>query len=154
MVKTLQFIAVTLEQISNQQQRNLCSWFLKWQTVFNEVVNQKTEWFKSFAIMIAQLSYENERQCNNPQSPVSLIIFNGMKDHIIPYNGGEAMLKGMSYGHIYSAEESVQHWLTASNPPLHLIVGPDAYERGTEYYCSQLTDIEKRKEQNFSTNFE
>ncbi len=40
------------------------------------------------------------------------------------------------------------------HPPLHLIMGPDAYERVTEYYQSQLLELEKWKEISFSTNFE
>ena len=40
------------------------------------------------------------------------------------------------------------------NPPLHLIMGPDAYKRVTGYYKTQLTDLEKRKGVSFSTNFE
>ena len=40
------------------------------------------------------------------------------------------------------------------NPPLHLIIGPDAYERVTDYYQSQLTELKKWKEISFSTNFE
>jgi polyhydroxybutyrate depolymerase len=78
------------------------------------LMNEKPELFKGFAIISAPRSYENEMQCNNAQSPVSVILFNGMKDPIIPYNGGEVILKGKSYGHVYSAEQSVLHWLTAS----------------------------------------
>ncbi|HKI90451.1 MAG TPA: SDR family NAD(P)-dependent oxidoreductase, partial [Draconibacterium sp.] len=40
------------------------------------------------------------------------------------------------------------------HPPLHLIMGPDAYERVTEYYQSQLLELEKWKEISLSTNFE
>ncbi|MGS2737687.1 alpha/beta hydrolase family esterase [Sinomicrobium sp. M5D2P17] len=78
------------------------------------LMNEKPGLFKGFAIMSAQLSYENETQCKKLPNPVSLIVFNGMKDPIIPYNGGEVILKGKSYGHVYSAEQSVLHWLTAS----------------------------------------
>ncbi len=31
-------------------------------------------------------------------------------------------------------------------PPLHLIMGPDAYERVTKYYQSQLLELKKWKE--------
>ena len=40
-----------------------------------------------------------------------------------------------------------------ANPPLHLIMGTDAYERVTGYYQSQLTDLEKREKVSCSTNF-
>jgi len=41
--------------------------------------------------------------------------------------------------------EIVINTVKEENPPLHLIMGPDAHERITEYYRSQLADIEKRK---------
>jgi polyhydroxybutyrate depolymerase len=78
------------------------------------LMNEKPDLFKGFAILNAQLSYENETQYNNSQAPVSLIVMNGMEDHIIPYKGGEVILKNNSYGHVYSAEESVQNWLAGS----------------------------------------
>lgn len=58
------------------------------------LISEKSQLFKGFAIMSAQLSYENETQCKKLPNPVSLIVFNGMKDHLIPYNGGEVILKG------------------------------------------------------------
>lgn len=79
------------------------------------LIDETPELFKGFAIISAQVPHENERYSNNSPSPVSLMIFNGMKDHIVPYDGGEVVLKGNSYGHVHSAEESVQYWLKASN---------------------------------------
>lgn len=78
------------------------------------LMNNNPQLFKGFAILNAQLPYENETQCNNLQSPVSLIVFNGMKDPIIPFDGGEVLLKGKSYGHVYSAETSLKSWLAAA----------------------------------------
>lgn len=40
------------------------------------------------------------------------------------------------------------------NPPLHLPMGPDAYERATGYYHSQLEELQKLKELSSSTNFD
>lgn len=40
------------------------------------------------------------------------------------------------------------------NPPLHLLMGPDAYERVTAYYRSQLAALEKWKDVSCSTNYE
>ena len=40
------------------------------------------------------------------------------------------------------------------NPPLHLLMGPDAYERVTKYYQLQLAGLEKWKEITCSTNIE
>ncbi len=61
---------------------------------------------------------------------------------------------GQQPGNPEKLAKAVINTVEEENPPLHLIMGPDAYERVTEYYRSQLTDIEKRKEQSFSTNFE
>ncbi len=38
------------------------------------------------------------------------------------------------------------------NPPLHLLMGPDAYERVTEYYRLQLAELERWKEVTCATN--
>ncbi len=78
------------------------------------LMNEKPELFKGFATISAPRSYENETQCNNAQRPVSVILFNGMKDSIIPYNGGEVVLKGNSYGHVQSAEQSMQFWCSVA----------------------------------------
>ena len=50
--------------------------------------------------------------------------------------------------------KAVINTVVKENPPLHLIMGSDAYERVTEYYQSQLLELEKWKEISFSTNFE
>lgn len=81
---------------------------------------------------------QNKIEEYNTQQKVDIMNqFNGQQ----PGNP-EKLAKGV----INSVEEE--------NSPLHFIMGPDAYERVTEYYQSQLTDLEKRKEQSFSTNFE
>ncbi len=40
------------------------------------------------------------------------------------------------------------------NPPLHLLMGKDSYERVTVYYNTQIEEVEKWKELTFSTNFD
>lgn len=40
------------------------------------------------------------------------------------------------------------------NPPLHLLMGKDAFGRATTYYQDQLTELEKGKAKSVSTDFE
>lgn len=50
--------------------------------------------------------------------------------------------------------EAVIKTAEEEHPPLHLIMGPDAYERVTEYYQAQLSELGKWKEVSLSTNFQ
>jgi len=70
--------------------------------------------FKSYAIISNNLPVAENCICNEVQKPVSIIYFSGVKDHIVPFDGGEAFVNGISYGFGQSTEQTLKHWLSAS----------------------------------------
>ncbi len=61
---------------------------------------------------------------------------------------------GQQPGNPEKLAKALVNTVEEEHPPLHLIMGSDAYERVTEYYQSQLLELEKWKEISLSTNFE
>lgn len=76
---------------------------------------QKPEWFKGFAVISANLPTENNNDCIDTKKPVSLLLMNGTNDPINPYEGGEVILDGQSFGSVISTEQNLQHWLNVSD---------------------------------------
>jgi polyhydroxybutyrate depolymerase len=57
---------------------------------------------------------ENNLFAHNPQQPVSIILINGQQDGIVPFNGGEIILKGESFGMAESALTTAAYWQAAA----------------------------------------
>ncbi len=80
-----------------------------------KLANLKPEIFKGFAVISANLPDEKDNDCINHQTPVSLIYFSGIKDPIIPFNGGSVILNGRNFDPVMSTELTLQHWLNSSS---------------------------------------
>lgn len=80
-----------------------------------KLARQKPEWFKGFAVISANLPTETNDDCTDANKQVSLLLMNGTSDPVNPYEGGEVMLDGQSFGPVMSTEQNLKHWLTVSN---------------------------------------
>ncbi|MFT4154045.1 alpha/beta hydrolase family esterase [Parafilimonas sp.] len=79
------------------------------------LANEKSSVFKSFAVISSNLPVNANYIKNNLQSPISLIYFSGMKDEIVPYEGGEVFVNEASYGFVRSTQETLDYWLNVNN---------------------------------------
>lgn len=80
-----------------------------------KLANHKPDLFKGFAVIAANFPTADNCDSKITQSPVSMLLMNGMKDPINPYNGGEVKLDGQSFGAVLSTENNVIRYLTAGN---------------------------------------
>lgn len=48
-----------------------------------------------------------------PAHPVGLLVINGTRDPLVPYEGGEVRVLGRGRGRILSTRETIQHWVSA-----------------------------------------
>jgi len=69
------------------------------------------DWFKGYAVIDANLPVSSNDDCAGLSQPVSLFLMLGQQDPIDPYNGGEIVLNGKSYGVVRSARETLDYWL-------------------------------------------
>ncbi len=65
------------------------------------------------AAFIANLPVKSE--CQPTNSPIPIMIFNGTKDPVMPWNGGEIMGDG---GSVVSTSKTVKYWLAVNNADL------------------------------------
>lgn len=61
------------------------------------------------AAVTASLPVEMKNRCL-PGKSVNIMIINGTKDHIVPYNGGDLIFLGINRGKIMSSEETFRYW--------------------------------------------
>lgn len=84
--------------------------------------------------------------------------FSIAKSRIDSYNT-QALIDGMNYyngkqpGNPNKLAEIVAATAEMDAPPLHLVLGQDAFARATGYYKNQLTELEKGREQSISTDY-
>jgi polyhydroxybutyrate depolymerase len=70
------------------------------------------ERFAAIAAISAQVPEPENSKCTNPKGKISVLIMNGTADPIVPWEGGEASLFGISSrGRVQSTHHSVAHWL-------------------------------------------
>jgi polyhydroxybutyrate depolymerase len=79
-----------------------------------KLARHKPALFKGFAVISANLPVEANDACTDAGQPISMLLINGMKDPIVPYNGGTVWLDGVSWGEVLSTEGTIQHWLELS----------------------------------------
>ena len=70
--------------------------------------------FAAYATIGSTLPAPENNLCMGKQQPVSIILINGQQDGIIPYSGGEILLKGESYGMAESAPFTAAYWRAAA----------------------------------------
>ena len=72
------------------------------------IAMEQPELIKAAAVFIANLS--KERECEEAQSPVPMLIMNGTEDPINPYEGGATDGRG----EVLSAEETRDYWIAVN----------------------------------------
>jgi polyhydroxybutyrate depolymerase len=68
------------------------------------------EQIKGFAIVAASLSLDQLVECS-PDTTASMIMINGTKDPILPYDGGQMQIDEKTVGSMLAAEEAISFWL-------------------------------------------
>jgi polyhydroxybutyrate depolymerase len=79
-----------------------------------KLARQQPQWFKGFAVISANMPVEVTDDCTDARGPVSLLLMNGQKDPINPFNGGTIILNGKNYGAVMSTGATLQYWLKVS----------------------------------------
>lgn len=66
--------------------------------------------FKGFATVAASLSLDQLVECT-PDTTISLMMINGTRDPILPYDGGQMEIDEKEAGSMLAAQEAVNFWL-------------------------------------------
>ncbi len=69
---------------------------------------------KGIAAVSASLALDQLVTCS-PDSSVSVMMINGTRDPIMPFDGGEMIWEQQSQGSVLATEETVQYWLGENN---------------------------------------
>jgi polyhydroxybutyrate depolymerase len=67
--------------------------------------------FRAITAIVANLPDTNNIDCTGTNKPISIMIINGTKDEINPYNGGPVNLgKNFNMGNVRSTERTFKYW--------------------------------------------
>jgi len=67
--------------------------------------------FKAVTAIVANLPDTNNIDCTGKNTPISIMIINGTKDEINPYNGGPVILgSNFNMGDVRSTDRTFQYW--------------------------------------------
>ncbi len=72
---------------------------------------EASETFAGFAVVAANLPLDIDKSCK-PQIKRPLVIFNGTKDPIMPWSGGEVRGTFLKQGRVLSTDKTVSKWLS------------------------------------------
>jgi polyhydroxybutyrate depolymerase len=65
---------------------------------------------KAISAIVANLPDTNNLDCIEAGKPVAVMISNGTVDDLNPYNGGEMIMSGASWGYVRSTNRSFHYW--------------------------------------------
>jgi len=65
---------------------------------------------KAISAIVANLPDSTNLDCAESRVPVAVMITNGTKDPINPYNGGQMVVNGSSFGGVLSTENTFNYW--------------------------------------------
>ena len=65
---------------------------------------------KAISAIVANLPDTNNLDCMEARKPVAVMISNGTVDDLNPYNGGEMIMSGDSWGYVRSTDRSFRYW--------------------------------------------
>ncbi len=65
---------------------------------------------KAISAIVANLPDTNNLDCIEARKPVAVMITNGTIDDLNPYNGGEMIMSGNSWGYVRSTDRSFRYW--------------------------------------------
>ncbi len=105
----------------------------------------KSDIFRGAAILTASLSEDYLPLCN-PKKPVAIMVINGTKDKLVPYNGGYVKVLGKKRGKIISTDELISFWkdtndCTTKKPAIEI---EDIVDDGTTVTVEEYTNCKDR----------
>jgi len=65
---------------------------------------------KGVSAIVANLPDASNMDCAELKKPVAVMITNGTKDSVNPYEGGQMMVNGSSYGTVRSTDDTFNYW--------------------------------------------
>lgn len=90
---------------------------------------------KAISAVVANMPDTPNLDCIEAKVPVAVMIINGTKDATNPYNGGEMVVNGNSFGTVRSADNSFQYWASLAGytgkPTEVALPDPDASNKQT-----------------------
>ena len=75
---------------------------------------ESSQTFKEVFPITANMPLNSDLLCK-PETAVSITIFNGTDDPLVPYQGGSVKVLGKSHGEVISTEDSIQFWAEKDN---------------------------------------
>ena len=105
--KTIQF---ALDSFGIDKERIYVAGFSNGGLMSLRLACERSSRIKGFATVAASLSLDQLVECN-PDTTVSLLMINGTRDEISPFEGGQMMLDGEQRGSVLSTEEAINYWL-------------------------------------------
>ena len=66
--------------------------------------------FRAITAIVANLPDTNNIDCTGTNKPISIMIINGTKDEINPYNGGPIILGNINMGNVRSTDRTFKYW--------------------------------------------
>lgn len=101
--------------------------------------------FRGAAILTASLSADYLPLCN-PEKPIAIMVINGTKDKLVPYNGGYVKVLGKKRGEIISTDELIDLWkkqngCTTKKPTIEL---EDSQDDGTTVTIQEYSNCNDR----------
>ena len=66
--------------------------------------------FRGITAIVANLPVERNMDCGELKKPIAVMIINGTKDPVNPYNGGEVNVEGVVLGKVRSTEQTLKYW--------------------------------------------
>lgn len=65
---------------------------------------------KAISAIVANLPDTTNMDCAEAKKPVAVMIANGTDDPLNPYNGGQMIMNGASWGNVRSSDRSFRYW--------------------------------------------
>lgn len=101
--------------------------------------------FRGAAILTASLSRDYLTLCK-PEKSLAIMVMNGTKDKLVPYNGGEVKVLKKSRGEIISTDEIINFWkdindCTSKKPTIEL---EDIVDDGTTVTVDEYSNCKVR----------
>ncbi len=101
--------------------------------------------FRAAAILTASLSADYLPICN-PEKPVAILVMNGTKDKLVPYNGGYVRVLGKTRGKIISTDELISFWQNINGciTKLPIVELEDKVDDGTTVTVEEYSNCNNR----------
>lgn len=82
-------------------------------------------WVTGIAAIAASFPDADNLDCKEQRKPVAVLVMNGTKDPINPYNGGEINFLGMGKrGRVISTDATIDYWKTLNRQKTEPIIAP------------------------------